>query len=170
MQHRGQIVIVTGPSGSGKTTHCEHRVVAAHAQDWDVAGVLSPARFDGAEKVGIDVVDLRSGERRALAGLRPSELEHGTVAETGIVPVRWQFDPASLDWGNQVLARSAPCDLLVVDELGPLEWLHGQGWIAGLAAVETRAFVTALVVVRPSLVEIALARWPDAVLMPVENQ
>jgi hypothetical protein len=56
------------------------------------------------------------------------------------------------------------------DELGPLEWQHGQGWSAGLAAVETRAFLTALVVVRPSLVELAQARWPDAEVLPVESQ
>lgn len=162
MERRGQIVIVTGPSCSGKTTYCARRVAEARAAGWDVAGVLSPARFAGAEKVGIDAVDLRSGERRALAGLRSPGTDAQVKQPSAIVTIRWTFDVEALAWGNRLFTGSTPCDLLIVDELGPLEWLHGQGWIAGIDAVETRAFATALVVVRPSLVELAQARWPDA--------
>lgn len=28
-----------------------------------------------------------------------------------------------LDWGNQLLAQAVPCDILFVDEMGPLEFL-----------------------------------------------
>jgi len=162
MIQRGEIVIVTGAPGSGKTTCCAQRITQAQAAGWDVAGVLSPARFVGEKKVGIDGVDLRSGARRALAARRTTDEAAGAV---GIVTQRWRFDDAALAWGHAVLAHATPCDLLVVDELGPLEWLQGQGWQAGLAAIDTRAFVTALVVVRPSLLELALARWPAATVL-----
>lgn len=169
MRKPGQIILITGPIGSGKTTYCAQRVAVARAGGWDVAGVLSAAHFDGAIKIGIDVVDLRSGERRHLARLR-APASDPRATDIGIATQRWVFDTVVLNWGNQVLATSTPCDLLVVDELGPLEWEQGQGWMTGLVAVDTRAFVTALVVVRPSLVELALARWPDAAWFSVGNQ
>ena len=161
MNRSGHILIVTGPMGVGKSTFCAERVAAARSAGWEVAGVLSPGRWADGAKIGIDVVDLRGGEVRRLAhghGALGGESAQGAA----IVTQHWAFDAGAMAWANDLLAASTPCDLLVVDELGPLEWEQGQGWRAGLTAVDTRAFVTALVVVRPSLVELALARWPDA--------
>ena len=56
-----------------------------------------------------------------------------------------------LIWGNHVLSNSTPCDLLVVDELGPLEIDRGTGWQAGLAAVDSKEYAVAVVVVRAEL-------------------
>mgnify|MGYP001077632399 FL=1 len=152
----GGVTIVTGPPGSGKTTLCREIAAAARRSGRDVAGVLSPAVFAGAVKTGIEAADLRTGEVRALARLR--DLRGGAALERG----RWAFDEAALAWGNARLARSTPCDLLVVDELGPLEFEQGRGWTAGLAAVDSGAYGAALVVVRPGLLERARARWPGA--------
>lgn len=52
-----------------------------------------------------------------------------------------------------------PCDLLIVDELGPLEFNRGEGWIAGLTAVDSGSYQSALVVIRPSLLKMAYQRW-----------
>jgi hypothetical protein len=46
-----------------------------------------------------------------------------------------------------------------VDELGPLEFNRGEGWIAGLAAVDSGNYQSALVVIRPSLLKMAGQRW-----------
>jgi nucleoside-triphosphatase THEP1 len=165
MRQNGQIVIVTGTLGVGKTTYCANEATAVQTAGRDVAGVLSPARFNGGQKVGIDGVDLRSGERRALAQLRT----HDGTDSASITTKRWRFDSAAMTWCNTILASATPCDLLIVDELGPLEWQHGQGWIAGLEAIDTRAYDVALVVVRPSLVDLALERWPHARLLHVES-
>lgn len=159
MKRRGRIFLVTGAIGAGKTTYCRRRVEEMQRSGADVAGVLSPARFEAGVKTGIDVVDLRSGERRPLAHLRT--VEEGGPGE-GVYTRRWRFEPEALAWANQALAAATPCDLLVVDELGPLELEQGRGWTAGLAAVETRAYDEALVVVRADLLGLALARWPEA--------
>ncbi len=134
---------------------------------FDVAGVLSPARFERGVKVGIDVLDLRSGELRRLAHLRTMETASDV---TGVVTQRWRFDAAALAWANQVLATATPCDLLVVDELGPLELEQERGWTAALATIDTRAFDMALVVVRKSLLERAMLRWPNADVLKITNQ
>lgn len=59
--------------------------------------------------------------------------------------------------------------LLVVDELGPLELQRDAGLSAGIAAIDGLQQGLACVVVRPSLVDVALKRWPDAVVVDVED-
>ncbi|HHY55318.1 MAG TPA: AAA family ATPase [Chloroflexi bacterium] len=170
MTQRGRILLITGAIGSGKTTYCRAQIDAARRAGLDVAGVLSPARFAQGVKVGIDVLDLRSGELRELAHLRTMETAETASGVTGVVTQRWRFDAAALAWANQVLAQATPCDLLVVDELGPLELEQGRGWTAALATIDARAFDDALLVVRSSLLAQALARWPDAKVIPIEPQ
>lgn len=152
------IWLVSGVFGAGKTTFCRGVAQEWRAKGAEVAGVLSPAVFAGEIKTGIDVLDLRGGESRRLATLRQAQDDE----QRGIATQRWLFDPAAVQWGNQVLAQATPCDLLVVDELGPLEFERGQGWLHGLAALDSRAYQLALVVIRPHLLELALARWPEA--------
>jgi nucleoside-triphosphatase THEP1 len=157
----GACTILTGARGSGKTTLCRELASAARRSGRDVAGVISPARFVGARKVGIEAADLRTGETRPLAWrrdpARPGTLELGC----------WDFDEAVLAWGNAVLRGATPCGLLLVDELGPLELLQGRGWTAGLEAIETGDYDLALAVVRPGLLEHARASWPRASLLDV---
>jgi nucleoside-triphosphatase THEP1 len=56
------------------------------------------------------------------------------------------------------LRAATPCDVLVVDELGPLELIHGKGWIVALDILQARNYRAALVVVRPCLLENFQAR------------
>lgn len=153
----GAITLLTGPSGSGKTTLCRELAAKAAGAGHQVAGIVSPARFEGRHKLGIDALDLRSGEVRPLAR-RPA-------AGVDDRPPPWSFQEATLAWGDEILRNAVPCALLVVDELGPLEWRDGRGWPSGLAAVDSRAFEHALVVVRPSLIALATARWPLATVV-----
>jgi len=154
--------LVTGDRGAGKTIFCRAVVEAARALPGppDVAGVLSPRRYEAGVQVGIEAEDLRTGRRRLLARIR----EPGEVPLSEVTRL-WSFDPEALVWGNEVLASAVPCDLLVVDELGPLEFEQGRGWPAGLAAVDSGSFTGALVVVRSGLLAAARRRWPDAAVM-----
>ena len=152
-------VLVTGDRGAGKTLFCRALVEAVRALPGppEVAGVLSPRVYEASEQVGIDAVDLCTGERRRLASLRAA----GEPALSEATKL-WRFDPEALAWGNRVLASAVPCGLLVVDELGPLELEEGQGWLGGIEAVESGAFTAAVVVVRPRLLPEAQRRWPAA--------
>jgi nucleoside-triphosphatase THEP1 len=141
------LVVLSGESDCGKTTLCAQVAGLAGAAGLDVAGLLSPARRAGGRKVGIDVQDLRSGRRRPLA-----EARAGSEPDAGPGTEGWRFDPEGLAWGAELLGRATPCDVLVIDELGPLELLRGQGWRIGLDVLRAGGYRLALVVVRPALV------------------
>lgn len=151
------IVLITGPRGVGKTTLCFRTVNLARDAGYSCAGLLT-LREEGDRRV---VVDVRTGDRRPLTASGP----------TGVPVGRYLFDPDALAWGTEVLARSTPCDLLVLDELGPLE-MAGGGWAVGVDVLREGRFALALVVVRPELVADVLARFPDAwaVEVTLENR
>ena len=158
-----KILLISGWRGVGKTLLCQRLVTAARAAGWDVAGLLSPARVVAGEKTGIEVEDLRSGQQYLLASRLAEELQG-----TRLGP--WTFNDEKFAWGNQVLRSAVPCDILVIDELGPLEFDFGQGWVEGFRVFDSQLYHLAIVVVRPEYVDRFLGRWPDAVESHISNQ
>ncbi len=154
----GTLALVTGGRGAGKTRWCEALARAERDAGLAVAGLVSPPVLVGGEKTGIDLLDVASGERRRLAERARADLP-------GTGGLGWHFDPEALAFGNALLARIGACDLLFVDELGPLEFGRGSGLTAAFALLDSRRYRLAVVVVRPALVDAARARWPGAALV-----
>lgn len=154
---------LTGPRGAGKTTFCRHLIARARQAGWDVAGVTSPAVIEDGERVGFDAEDIRSGERHGLGRAQP---QPGFSIRLG----RWFISPAALAWANQIFARCCPCDLLIVDEIGPLELVRGEGWTSALSALRAGVYRAAVVVVRPELLEEAHAALPIAACFDVRQR
>lgn len=157
-EKKQQLILVTGLSGAGKTTWCKKLTEKAANQGMVVAGVLSPGKFEEGKKTGIEIWDLFTGEKRCLAKLREKDSD-------GLSTPRWTFSEDALDWANQALLDIPDTDLLVLDELGPLEFLQDRGLTAGLALIDTSRYKVACVVVRSSLLPKALQRWPDALVV-----
>jgi len=143
VKHR--IVVLTGPSGSGKTTTCRKWIALAQQRGLDCAGILCPARFEGKRKIGIDLLDVRTGERRPLAQVddQPADLRIGP----------FRFDTQAINRATAILDAACPCDVLIVDEIGPLELERGRGWVNALEVLRAGRFGVAVAVVRPRLVE-----------------
>lgn len=120
----GELWIISGEIGQGKTRWCGHLIRLAREVDWQVSGVLGPGVFQEGYKVGIEALDLRSGERRLQARRRQ-------VNQAGLIHTRkWQFETETVEWGNTLFQQAVPSDLLVVDEIGPLKLEQGRGWSA----------------------------------------
>lgn len=149
------LALITGPSGSGKTRWCQELSQLAAQHGLQVCGLLSPPIIEDNQKSGIGLVDLSSGVMQRLADRR----SHST-AQDELLTQAWRFDREVLAWGNQVLAQTGSCDVLIIDELGPLELERGLGFQAGLALLEARRYRLACVVVRPSLLPAASRLWP----------
>ena len=145
MSRMNRVVLLTGERGVGKTHLCQQVAEQAGRRGYRCAGVLSRAVLEGEDKVAIILVDVATNAERtlAVADEAPGELRWG----------RYRFVPTTLEWGSDLLTGATPCDLLIVDELGPLELTLGQGLDAALDVLEEGAFSLALVVVRPELLD-----------------
>ena len=150
-----RLILLSGPSGCGKTTWCIQLQKIAVRQNITVHGIISPPVFKNGSKIGINLLPLPGGRPRRLAVHRQNET-------SGLFTEDWRFDEHQMDWGERYLARIRSPQLLIVDELGPLEFLNGQGWQSAFSLIGKRAYHLAVIVVRPSLLDVAKQRWPWA--------
>lgn len=157
-EDKPQMIVVTGLSGVGKTTWCSEVIDLARQKGLEVKGILSPGIFYGSRKTGIEILDLSSGKRRQLAKLHDGD--SGTLSTP-----RWAFDPQTIAWANQILKSSSGSDLLVIDEMGPLEFIKNEGLVAAFELLASEKYKVALVVVRSSLLPKMLEKWPDALVV-----
>ncbi len=159
----GNIILLSGVVESGKTTLCLKLLDQFAKHGVDIKGVICPPVFDDGVKTGINLLNPATGEQQKLAVLRNGQTQ-------GVFTDRWLFVENTLEWGNLILKSATPCDVLFIDELGPLEFERGGGWQNGLKAIDSREYALAIIVIRPSLIKSACQRWPNAEVMTVTRQ
>lgn len=179
-----QALILSGERGLGKTSLVLGLASLLRTAGLSVGGVASPSERgeDGIPRE-ISLVDLRSGERRALAS-RSRDLGGPALAgrrwspESLADPPPFTFSRETLAWGAATLRReieAAPA-LLVLDEVGPLELERGSGFrpvldelvLAAGRSGGARGVPSLLVTVRPSLAAVLAARFPAGAAAIVE--
>jgi nucleoside-triphosphatase THEP1 len=183
-----QTILLTGRRGVGKTTVCQAVAELARRRGYRPGGIITPAFYAcsadrelgignwKSTKVGFEAMDVGSGERWPLAHTDPSTiLRQGSGQGSGhrqkmggprVGP--YSFDPAALARALAVLERaiSAGCDLLMVDEIGPLELEQGKGFAPILDLLPVEGPTHTLIVVRPALLDPLLLRLRGAVRRP----
>lgn len=65
-----------------------------------------------------------------------------------------------LAWAEGFLSALPGGDLIILDELGPLEFEQNRGLVSGLGLIDSRRYRLSCAVIRPELVGAALSRWP----------
>ncbi len=144
MQARGSYYVLTGERDSGKTLLCIDLAAEARARGLDVAGILTAQSSPGLHAAR-EVIDLRSGSTHPLT--KPAQgASHPLTPGEGV-------SAEVLSWVSEVLDVATPCDLLIVDELGPAELVAGRGWVRALDVLRAGDFGAALVVCGPSLLD-----------------
>lgn len=186
------LFLLTGDVQLGKTRWLEDLCASLQAAGTCVAGVVAPGQwvprpegqpggkhgFDGAgrfEKLGIDNVllpqskriefarrrDLAAGGKAFAEGAQAKAAKLGwAISDTAIAQVNAHFATLAKQAANET--RLAPCAVLVVDELGRLELLHGCGLTNALAILDagpTPQFPHAIAVVRETLLDEARRRF-----------
>lgn len=158
-----RILLLCGSSGSGKTTTLLRLLERLKPLNPDCRGIICPPGFTNDEKNFIEIMDVTSGDTRRLAEINNDQTKN-------LATTRWKLEPNAVDWGNLILQRSTPCNILFMDEIGPLEFDRGEGLVEGFKAVDSCEYQIALVTIRPSLLEKALQRWPDAKVIQIDRE
>jgi len=149
-------VVLTGERQVGKTTVCRRVAELARGLGYNPAGVLTPVLLD---KDGFPVARhalmVSDGEQRLLAR---ADGDLGGP-RTG----RYSFDASVLSWMIERIraAISQSCDLLILDEIGPLELKQGRGLDPILSALSAGRLPPLLLVVRPEFVGQLRKRLPN---------
>ena len=138
------IFILTGPVDSGKTTFLKRVIAELKKQKIKMDGFLSEAIVKDQEKIGYDLVDL--GDGKSVPFIRKS----GRQDWQRIGP--YFFIPEGLSRAKQIILRSREAEILVVDEIGPLE-LSGQGLWDVLEQVIFQRFQKYLFVLRKGILQ-----------------
>lgn len=159
---KGHVFIVTGKKNIGKTGLCTKLVSDLRENDLIIRGVISPGIYNGDKKKVISAMDLSNNQKVVLAEFHPGWDKKKPIRE-------WKFNREAIPWGNRVLLRSVPCDVLFIDEIGFLEFEQNDGWSNVFRVIQEKQFTSAVVVVRTSLLEQALAYWPEAEVIEIKE-
>jgi nucleoside-triphosphatase THEP1 len=144
-------VVLTGPVHSGKTSLLKKIVHELEASGMNIEGFLSIAVQQNREFTGYDLFSIR--EKMTLPFLRKT----GQKEWMRVGP--YFFLPKGLREANRIILNPEPKDVLIVDEIGPLE-LAGQGlWPAFTQAVQDSRF-SILCVARKTIISDFLKSIP----------
>lgn len=138
------IYILTGPIHSGKTDFLKRVTRDLRERERKVAGFLSVSIWDGDVCTGYDLHDLSTDESYPF--IRRSG-DHTWQRIGG-----YFFIPETMDRAKNILQKTRDADLIVVDEVGPLE-LSGKGLWPALKNVIDRSSLDHLLVVRENILE-----------------
>jgi len=131
------VIVVTGKVGIGKTTVCEKVVAIAKRLGYSCGGILTPK-----SKEGIIIVDVQTGERKALASL--ANIYQGPHIG------KYYFNPEGINFGIKAIDKGISLDILFVDEVGYLE-LKGEGFIKILELIRVGKVKNSILVIRKEL-------------------
>ena len=163
------IFFLVGAPGAGKTQVCQRVAALARRKGLRVSGLITEARSLASGRIVQTVVNLRTGERRRLANY--VGVDEGEPIGSGVAGrFSWTFIGDSVRWGRHELARclTSPTNLLIIDQLGPLELVAGSGWANGVEVLRAGMFDVALVVVNPLVVDDLRSRLAPATVTEVQ--
>jgi len=145
-----------GEPGSGKTNWCREYIDNRRKRGATVGGILCPAIEQQGQRVGSNALDLLTGQAVPFARLSDhSPFKAGEKIGDYII----SREGISFACGAIEQAVENRCDLIVIDEVGPME-LDGKGLISAVELALASA-VKVLIVVRSSLKEALQRRFPE---------
>jgi nucleoside-triphosphatase THEP1 len=138
------IIILSGPVHGGKTTLIQKSLSRWASRGLRFGGFLSLAVPNSRGETEYDFLDLKNGRRLPFLR-RKGEDEWEHVGDFRLVP-------RTLEAARALIAAADPAEVLIVDEVGPLE-LSGGGLWSALREAVGRSSLRTLLVVRENILE-----------------
>lgn len=148
MVEGSRILLITGARQVGKSTALRAAVEDMRHAGVRVSGLLT-------ERTGphdLAVTELVTGATYPLT--------ESFVATPGSPTPHFTMKAEALARSACALLNSFPTQLFVLDELGPLELKHRQGWVGAFELLAQETYQVAVIVVRPELLGNAISEMP----------
>ena len=136
MQKR--VLLLTGNPGVGKTTVLTKTVEALKAEGIGVGGMISREAREGKMRVGFEILDLTSNKHGWLA-----HINQRTGPQVGKYHVNLE-DLENIG-ATAIVEAAEKCDVIAIDEIGPMELFSQKFKQAVKQALESRKVVLAVV-------------------------
>ncbi|MEW5798726.1 MAG: nucleoside-triphosphatase [Bacteroidota bacterium] len=141
-----KVFVLTGEKNSGKTRFAEEISKALKSEGLTVGGFLQHKVFKNNERHGYDLLDIQTQKSIPLCSI--------DAPDAGIVAGPFKFYPEGIRFGFELLsmAKVKDCDVVIVDEVGPLE-MKGKGWYGAVSNLLKNYSGNLLIVIRKHMVE-----------------
>jgi nucleoside-triphosphatase THEP1 len=139
-----RIVLLTGERQIGKSTLCGKLAQRLAHAGYQVSGLLT--RRTGFHD--LEVTELHTGQTYPLT--RPFDPNVNRPLGNFI------FSPDAVERSNQAFQTCFPTQVFILDELGPLEFVHQKGWASVIPMIAHEVYGLAVMVVRPELLTQAM--------------
>ena len=135
---RKRVLLLTGNPGVGKTTVLMKTVNALKTEGYTVGGMISREAREGGTRVGFEILDLKSGRRGWLA-----QINQRSGPQVG----KYRVNIEDLDsiGARAIFDAIESCDVIAVDEIGPMELFSKKFKEAAQRALESGKLVVAVV-------------------------
>jgi len=132
-----RVLLLTGNPGVGKTTVLTKTVDALKAEGYTVGGMISREVRESGTRVGFESHDLNSGRRGWLAHVNQ---------KSGPQIGKYHVNLQDLDnvGAEAILAAVENCNVIAIDEIGPMELLSEKFKEATRKALESCKLVVAV--------------------------
>jgi nucleoside-triphosphatase len=135
---RKRILLLTGSPGVGKTTVLMKTVNALKESGYKVGGMISREIREGGTRVGFEILDLQSSKRGWLAHVNQK-------SGPRVGKYRVNIEDLTAIGARAILDAVENCDVIAIDEIGPMELFSEKFREAVRKALESRRLVIAII-------------------------
>ena len=146
-----RVLLLIGNPGVGKTTVLMKTVNALKESGYKVGGMISREARENGTRVGFEILDLSSSKRGWLA-----HVNQKSGPQVG--KYRVNIEDLNTVGAQAILDAAENCDVIAIDEVGPMELFSEKFKEATRKALESRKLVIAIIHWRAQDVLISEAR------------
>lgn len=133
-----RILLVTGKPGLGKTTAILKVAEALKTEGYRIGGMISREVRKGGTRIGFEIIDLNSCNRGLLA-----HIEQQIGPKLG--KYRVNLNDLNKVGVSAILDAIRECDIIVIDEIGPMELFSEPFREAVLKALESNKLIIGVI-------------------------
>ncbi len=161
---RKPVFILTGRINQGKTSLTRQIVSQLKEEGFSLKGFLTLGNTNNSRRNAYSIKDIETGEQTPLCSTHPGKQKSNYG--------RFYFEEKGFQEGCRIIEQSMaePTDLIVIDELGPME-INDRGWAPAIEKVVESNSSAQFWVVREKLIKPMIRKWNvgDIILFDLEE-